>query len=123
MREGSRSTPYIWTFLVQLLNVEGGENFASPFNVTRMTIIHEFYANAETMTSTVSMVREPDAGSINALLKIENAPLYDQVSQLDTTTDLDEVTRVRCGNVVKWIVVSCTRTAFFTKELESKMKI
>ena len=63
-----------------------------------MTVVREFYANAVESSVSISMVRERqvkyDVVTINALLKIQNA-LYgpDQVAQLDSTIDLDEVTQ------------------------------
>lgn len=42
---------------------------------------------------------------------------------MDSTADLDEVTRHICGKVVNWTVVRGTRIAFLTKELETNMKV
>ena len=75
-----------------------------------MTVVHEFYANALKSLVSISTVRERqvkyDAVTINALLKIQNAlngPT--QVAQLDSTVDLDEVTRALCDKVVTWTMI------------------
>ena len=75
-----------------------------------MTVVHEFYANALESLVSISAVRERqvkyDAVTINALLKIQNA-LHgpNQVAQLDSTVDLDEVTRALCDKVVTWTMI------------------
>ena len=75
-----------------------------------MTVVHEFYMNAFESPVSGSTVQERqvkyDAGTINALLKIQNAPYGpDQVAQLDSTIDLDEVNQALCDKVVSWTMV------------------
>ena len=63
-----------------------------------------------------------DATMINTLLCIQ-APHPDDVMRMDSTTELDEVTRVICERVVNWTIVRGTWTSFSTKELETHIKI
>ena len=91
-------------------------------------VIHEFYANAFESPISVSTVLERQvkygAVTINALLKIQNAPHgLDQVAQLDSIMDLDDVSQALCDKVVNWTMVRGTQTAFFTKKLRFDMKI
>ena len=83
-----------------------------------MTIIHKFYANADEAQGSTVMVQEKQinytVAAINNLLHIQ-APHPDDVMNMDSTTDLDEVRN--------WTVVRRTRIAFPTKELESEIKI
>lgn len=104
------------------------QEFCKPPKVATMTIIREFYANVKESMSSVVMVREKqirfDVIVINTLLRIQvQAPYPDDVMRMDSTTNLDEVTRVICGRVMNWIVVRGKWTAFPTKELETTMKI
>ena len=63
-------------------------------------------------------------GAINVLLKIKSTTCGpDEVAQLDSITNLDEVSRELCDKVVNWTVVRGTKTTFQTKELQSDMKI
>ena len=62
-----------------------------------MVVVRKFYANAFQSSVSITTVREKqvryDSMTINALLKIQNAPHDpDQVAQLDDTVDLDGVT-------------------------------
>ena len=59
-----------------VIECRGWKEFCKPPNATVMTIVYKFFANAKEMTGTIYMVRERqvwfDAGSINALLKIDH---------------------------------------------------
>ena len=75
-----------------------------------MTVVHEFYMKTFERPISITMVRERqvkyDVVTINAFLKIQNAPHSpDQVAQLDSVVDLDEVTQALCDKVVTWTMV------------------
>ena len=75
-----------------------------------MMVVREFYTNAFEGPISATMVRERqiryDVGAINALLKIENATCGpNEVAQLDSTANLDEVRGEICDMVVNWTVV------------------
>ena len=65
-----------------------------------MTIVQEFYANVKELTRLAIMVREKQirfhSVVINTLLCIQ-APHLDDVMRMESTIDLDQVTRVICG--------------------------
>ena len=93
-----------------------------------MTVVREFYANVFESPISTTTVRKRHvrygAVTINAFFMIQNAPHGpDQVAQLDSTVDLDEVTLALCDKVVMWTMVRGTQTVFLTKELQSDMKI
>ena len=86
------------------------------------TIVREFYLNIFESPHSSTTVRERqvkyDSGTINAFFKIQNTPQGpDQVTLIDDTMDLNEVTRTLCDKVVPWTMVSGAQTAFLTKEL------
>ena len=80
-----------------------------------MIVVREFYENMFESPVSTTTVRKKQVRyvfvTINAFFKIQNA-LHnpDQVAQLDSTVDLDEVTWPLCDKVVTWTMVSSRRT-------------
>ena len=102
--------------------------FCKPPKAAVMTVVREFYVNALESPVSISMVRKRpvkyNVVTITAILKIQNAPHGpNQVAQLDSTVDLDEVIGPLCDNVATWTMVKGTQTAFLTKELWFDIKI
>ena len=93
-----------------------------------MVVVCEFYVNAFEGPASVATIWERqiryDAGTISALLKIQNAPYGpNHVTLLDDTTHMDEISQELYNKAGTWTVVRGTRTAFAMKELQPDMKI
>ena len=124
---GLRSIPLIWCTSRPSSHRGGVKSFVGPQDRSDDGG-RKFYANAFESPVSISIVQERqvkyDAITINALLKIQNAPHGPhQVAQLGNTIDLDEVSQVLCDNVVNWTMVRGIQTTIFTKELRSNMNI
>ena len=111
-----------------IIKQRGWQEFCKQPKVIAMTIVHKFYANTFEGPASVATIRERqiqyDFGTINALLKIQNAPHRpNQVTMLNDTADMDEMSQVLCSKAVTWTMARGIRTAFATKELQPAMKI